>query len=251
MSNHKTPKLLDVTLREIVNFEPNQFEKTQIKALLLKLAQTGIEYIELDKQFYSRYSMAMLRRLARKAKLSVMIDAADIPVLELKQFKLSGVQLIRIRYNKNNQQNIKIFINQCQLLNIETALCVNGDNNTTEASKNMLKSINELSVDYLFIDLDGTNQEPNTVNQNLKTNSKRYGIAMGYQAYNRSELSKASAITAINAGAQLLETTLLPQKKDTLYLDPTYLATYLNALKANDTYNIEAMQETSQYIQSL
>jgi 4-hydroxy-2-oxovalerate aldolase len=218
---NKNAKILDCTLRDgtyVANFS-----KEEIEIITNKLSISGIEYIEVGHGvglgYYKKKEGAMTdevfissarNNLRNNAKLGVFFIPGIGDKDDIAQAKELGIDFIRIGTNASDyskafpfiefakEQGLEVFYNSMKSYIL----------NPFEFTKSA-KEIEKIGADGIYLVDSAGGMFPNETEEYIKLLRENIQCKIGFHGHNNLMLANANVITAIENGADLVDTTLM------------------------------------------
>lgn len=243
MEKHKEIQILDCTLRDGGYYTQWDFSDDVIEDYLNALADTSIDYIELgyrnpprEGQYYGQYYHldvesieSIINRIPGK-KIAIMLDAKSLNLDDLSRIlgPLKGkVDLIRIAVNPNDIGNILSIANKIKTEGFELALNIMYLSKYPLSSNifNLLKRCKH-KVDFVYLVDSFGGALPEQVKLQVLELKKHYNGIIGFHGHNNLELAFANTLVAIEAGAQIIDSTVLGMGRGSGNLRTELILTY-------------------------
>lgn len=254
-------KLLDVSLRDGGHRTNFHFEDDDLKAMLLPLDHSGIEYIEIGYRNGSLQPIAnigragccdheylqLCRSLSKNARLAVMAHPANVSYSDLQELKNCGVDMLRIGVIRGGVNTACPVIDQAKHIGLLVSV------NFIHVSKYQdteLDAVVEMVIKHqpdivYFADSNG-NLMPDKVRKIYETYTRRYSSSFGFHAHDNLGLAQANTMAAISAGAQYIDASLAGMGKGIGNLKTEFFTAYLHANNIKK-YNLQDILNAANY----
>lgn len=237
-------KLLDVSLRDGGHRTNFHFSPEDLKAILIPLDHSGIEYIEVGYRNGSLHPIAdigdaglcpepylrLCRSYIQHAAMAVMVHPENVVGKDFKEMKDCGVRLIRICVIRGG---IKA---ACETLELARQAGFEVSMNFIHTSQyqdhdldNVVAQAAAHHPDMIYFADSNGSLMPDRVSRLYQRYTPLYPVAFGYHAHDNLGLAEANTLAAVDAGAEYVDASLAGMGKGIGNLKTEFFTAYLHA----------------------
>jgi 4-hydroxy 2-oxovalerate aldolase len=236
-------KILDCTLRDGGYYNNWDFSDNCIDTYLNNIKKLPINYLEIgyrsnpQKEYFGKYFYLpdfVVERISKKTKglkLAIMLNEKDIAPPDLDSI-LSGlaphVSLIRMAVNPKNISRAIILAKEIKQKGFDVSfnMMYMSKYYNNDLFLNNLTKLNGLAKYIFLVDSYG-GMTPDKVEVLIKNVKKYYNNEIGFHGHNNLELAFANALAAIDAGCDVIDSTIMGMGRGAGNLKTELLLTYL------------------------
>jgi 4-hydroxy 2-oxovalerate aldolase len=258
-------RLLDVTLRDGGYVNDHSFSKNEAYSIVEGLCKADIEYAEvgyyrpsqIDSSGRFRQGSAVsdpeylagFVDVATRCKLVVMVHLDQVTPKDYKMLSDLNISLVRVIVKPKNPKNVDEARKHIEAIKDWGMLCSVNLIRVSEMPLNLLVSYGKKSeafgADFFYIADSNGSLFPSQVYPTVRELSQNLSIPIGFHAHDGLSLAFANSLAAIDAGAQILDSTLGGLGKGGGNLRTELIATYLDWCKGS-TYNLSLLAQITQ-----
>lgn len=225
MSPTIAPQLLDVTLRDGGYVNKWQFPLEDALTIVSMLSKSGVPYIEVGyyrphsatnggrqtglSSYCSQEYLRAVSSVRGDSKLTVMIHLNDVLPTDYTFLADNGVSCVRFVISTPALPQIEAHIDAARAAGLCTSV------NLIRASERSLENIvsaahaaEEMGVDWLYIADSNGSMFPEQVGRIFRELSREVKMPVGFHAHDSLRLAFANSLAALEAGGQLLDSSL-------------------------------------------
>lgn len=219
-------KIMDVTFRESVLCNKS-FAIEKIFTTIKKLSCTNVDYIEIGYLKNSAgnnplfgYSPDYIEKCynicRNETGLVAMMHPEDFSPIFYSEDVMKKISMIRITSKPENIHKTKDIVAYFNNLGVQTSInLLRGSKFTDEESLKYCNIAKDFGADYYYIADSNGNLLPEQVRSRISTLKQCSGIKIGFHAHDNLGLALMNAIEAVNAGVDILDSSLLGYGKGT------------------------------------
>ncbi|WP_286902987.1 aldolase catalytic domain-containing protein [Vreelandella sedimenti] len=255
-------KIVDVTLRDGGYRNNFNFTTEYAQKAIAQLAKTGVQYCEigyrngsfkrkqehgLTSSVAADYISALRDAAAERIGLCVMVHPHNVDASDFEVLREQGVSLIRVCLHRNHTDEGLSTIALAKSFGFEVSANITHITTLNPSDiSNMCLRAEAAGADLLvFADSNG-NMIPTDVYQLISRISNRVLIPLGFHAHNNLSLALSNSISAIEAGAKYIDTSICGMGKGAGNLHLSMLIAYLHRVGIDNDYDMISALQLSQ-----
>ena len=257
-----TMYVLDATLRDGGNRIDFHFTAEDLQQILVPLDNSGIEYIEIgyrngaihpipnigvaglcDKKYLQQCAS-----MISNAKIAVMVHPQNITMADLIELKACGVSLLRICILKGGVKEACGLITASKQQGFEVSVNFIHVSYYSEAELDAaVDEVSKFHPDMIYFADSNGSLLPHRVKSIYGKYTQQYDIPFGFHAHDNLGLAQMNTLSAIQAGASYVDSTLAGMGKGIGNLRTEYFIAYLQA-EGIDKYALEPILPATNYV---